>query len=246
MPERLLVPSILQFAGKRHYQPVGHTRTSNIWRWRGEYMAYEKALILEAVLDTLLNPGTSETSEEEVMCQLCKSIPDLEMEQLAPSDGSRKAAREVSAKRIVTIVEHIFPQWQTLASAKFEDRSPGMERFEEGMMSDIYDMLVSSSHDVGYILTRIIQKGAEEYKYLHKYPKALELYTALLSQRRWRSGRRGLWHDQKSLVLMQMAKSAKMPEDMFELARKAIEEALKDPDTHLGMKLCSALRRFVF
>lgn len=83
----------------------------------------------------------------------------------------------------------------------------------------------------GYVLTRIVQKGAEALGILKEYDRELEVLENLLNQRRWRRGRRGKWYDRRALVLTRYCD--KSPETL-RCAVRGLLDALNDRDTHLG------------
>jgi Fanconi-associated nuclease 1 len=83
----------------------------------------------------------------------------------------------------------------------------------------------------GYVLTRIVQKGAEALATLKDYDRELEVLEALLNQRRWRRGRRGKWYDRRALVLTRYCD--KSPEKLGRAVRGLLD-SVNDRDTHLG------------
>lgn len=83
----------------------------------------------------------------------------------------------------------------------------------------------------GYVLTRIVQKGAEALGTLKEYDRELEVLEALLNQRRWRRGRRGKWYDRRALVLTRYCEQS--PENLRRTVRGLLD-SVNDRDTHLG------------
>jgi hypothetical protein len=83
----------------------------------------------------------------------------------------------------------------------------------------------------GYVLTRIVQKGADALGTLKEYDRELEVLEDLLNQRRWRRGRRGKWYDRRALVLTRYGD--KSPETLRRAVRGLLD-SLNDRDTHLG------------
>jgi fanconi-associated nuclease 1 len=83
----------------------------------------------------------------------------------------------------------------------------------------------------GYVLTRIVQKGAEALGIVKEYDRELEVLEDLLNQRRWRRGRRGKWYDRRALVLTRYCD--KSPETLRRAVRGLLD-SLNDRDTHLG------------
>jgi Fanconi-associated nuclease 1 len=76
-----------------------------------------------------------------------------------------------------------------------------------------------------------VQKGAEALGILKEYEYELEVLQALLSQRRWRRGSRGAWHDRRALILMT---HLKVREHSAQMALDAVIEGLQDGDTHIS------------
>ena len=77
----------------------------------------------------------------------------------------------------------------------------------------------------GYIWTRIVCKARHALGFLGEYEYELEVIDNLLTQGRWRRGRRGAWHDRRVLLLTRYLKDP-------ERAKNAAEEGLKDIFTH--------------
>lgn len=75
-------------------------------------------------------------------------------------------------------------------------------------------------------------KGANALGILKEHEAELEVLDSLLAQRRWRRGRRGMWHNRRALIYM-----THFPRDdmgIAELARQGVIDALCDDDTHIG------------
>ena len=80
----------------------------------------------------------------------------------------------------------------------------------------------------GYVWTRIVCKARHALGSLGEYEYELEVIEHLLTQGRWRRGRRGAWHDRRVLLLTRYLKDP-------ERAKNAAEEGLKDVFTHSGI-----------
>lgn len=78
---------------------------------------------------------------------------------------------------------------------------------------------------IGYVWTRIVCKARHALGSLAEYEYELEVIEHLLTQGRWRRGRRGAWHDRRVLLLTRYLKD-------LERAKDAAEEGLKDVFTH--------------
>jgi fanconi-associated nuclease 1 len=77
------------------------------------------------------------------------------------------------------------------------------------------------------VYTRIVSKGAEALGILKEHAYELEVLEALLSQRRWRRGRRGEWYDRRALILTNHVRR-------WEEARQGLRQGLEDGDTHIS------------
>lgn len=77
----------------------------------------------------------------------------------------------------------------------------------------------------GYVWTRIVCKARHALGSLGEYEYELEVIEHLLTQGRWRRGRRGAWHDRRVLLLTRYLKDP-------ESAKNAAEDGLKDVFTH--------------
>lgn len=87
----------------------------------------------------------------------------------------------------------------------------------------------------GYVLTRVVCKGAEALGILKEHAAELDVLEALLAQRRWRVGRRGAWYDRRALILTRyFPKEA----EVRKRAMDGVVEALRDEDTHLCTSHC--------
>ncbi|KAF8310540.1 hypothetical protein DL93DRAFT_1584990 [Clavulina sp. PMI_390] len=126
--------------------------------------------------------------------------------------------RSERGEKAYQLFESIYGRWQSLV-AELKDNGeegayarPGLERFEEG-----------------HVLTRIVCKGADALATLHRYDDEVKLLRELLSQKRWRKGKRGLWYDRLALVLMQHLSEP-------EQAMQVVIDALNDDLTHIVIR----------
>ncbi|KAI0282107.1 VRR-NUC domain-containing protein [Russula aff. rugulosa BPL654] len=219
----ILIPSILSRAQRRTFHPYACTRNSDIWPTRAALLAYERALELEAQVDALNNPLTpngARSRSRSVSSRLTseqplKSEAGLTRENpLQEDDGDvKESQRARCAREVLVIFELAYAEWKALGDSNCDPRPRGLERF-----------------DRGYVLTRIVQKGADALGALKEYDRELEVLEDLLNQRRWRRGRRGKWYDRRALVLTRYCD--KSPETL----RRAVHgllDSLNDRDTHL-------------
>lgn len=162
----ILLPLILSRSKKRKYPDYVATRTIEVFKSREHLVAYETALQLEADIDKALSEG-----------------------------GSTKVER---VEKAYMLFESIYVRWKHLVAemhANGEEGAharPGLERFEEGMYKQRLDTRgLSDEGKSGHVLTRIVCKGTDALAILHRYEEEVTLLRELLSQKRWRKGKRG-------------------------------------------------------
>ncbi|KAG2138284.1 hypothetical protein DEU56DRAFT_871302 [Suillus clintonianus] len=253
----LLLPALLSRFKKRSYASIAFTRTKDIWPTREALLAYERALEQEEIVDavfagnfaavgadrefktpaadgprfkTPITPSTAPGVPQTPMSAKTVQTPVSNAFASPASNGNGKPPRSgvfvktekadsvrVRGARIAKeIFEEVYPQWQDLVKMKSEgglegkERGYGLERFESG-----------------YVLTRLVGKGAHALGILGEYEYELRVLESLLAQKRWRRGRRGRWHERRALIL---EKYAARNDDALD----ACVEALKDDDTHIG------------
>ncbi|KAL5511287.1 hypothetical protein ACEPAH_4503 [Sanghuangporus vaninii] len=165
-------------------------------------------------------------------CSRNMSVPtklEIDDEPIAPP--AKVSQTVTNAKYVVSVFERVYPRWQELVRLRGEEeaRPHGLERFDEG-----------------YILTRIVYKGATAYGKLKEFEREIDLLQELLAQRRWRRGKRGAWYDRWALVLMhhvvrtkrevdgdQVPLSKEEQKKVLQEAMKVVTEGLHDDDTHI-------------
>ncbi|EJD02252.1 uncharacterized protein FOMMEDRAFT_147288 [Fomitiporia mediterranea MF3/22] len=172
-------------------------------------------------------PGPSGTLRSRSVSVFAKGEIDVEP-GVAPEKESQTVA---NAKYVVSVFERVYPRWQELVRQRgeLEARPHGLERFDEG-----------------YILTRIVYKGATAYGKLKDFDREIALLQELLAQRRWRRGKRGAWYDRWALVLMhhvvrqrreingeQVPLSKEEQKKVLQKAMDVVIEGLHDEDTHI-------------
>lgn len=219
----ILIPSILSRARRRTFHPYACARNSDIWPTRAALLEYERALELEAQVDALNSPLTSNRarSRSRSLSSRLTSEPPLKSEagltsknSLLEDDGDvKESQRARCAREVLAIFEVAYDEWKALGDGNCDPRPRGLERF-----------------DRGYVLTRIVQKGAEALGIVKEYDRELEVLEDLLNQRRWRRGRRGKWYDRRALVLTRYCD--KSPETLRRAVRGLLD-SLNDRDTHL-------------
>ncbi|KAI9571252.1 VRR-NUC domain-containing protein [Boletus coccyginus] len=239
----ILVAALLTRFGKRAYPGYEYERTRNVWPSRQALLEYEEVLIVEGQIDTLLagnvplfggraagsktpaakflptpvTPGNVNDNREGEGIEDEDTMPDVKPDNI----------RVRGARMVKDIFERLYPRWQDVVKTKGEEnsRAGGLERFH-----------------YGHVLTRIVCKCCTALGILGEHERELEVLEALLTQRRWRRGQRGRWHERRALIL-----STHFPrdEETTERAFDAVMEALIDPDTHIVCrpKLQRRLRR---
>ena len=154
---------------------------------------------------------------------------------LLEDDGDVKESQRVcNAREVLAIFEAAYAEWKALGDSNCDPRPRGLERFDRGMFTGthIHSHVISIwDSSTGYVLTRIVQKGADALGILKEYDRELEVLEDLLNQRRWRRGRRGKWYDRRALVLTRYCD--KSPETLRRAVRGLLD-SLDDRDTHLG------------
>lgn len=143
----------------------------------------------------------------------------LELEKRM-EDAFANEARIEGAAQVLDLFKPAFARWKELLSelddAESESaviRAGALERFHEG-----------------HVLTRVVYKAAFACGVLKRHYEEEQVIRTLLSQRRWRKGRRGAWYDRLALILMNYKdKDNASLEEALQLAK----EGLEDPDTHL-------------
>lgn len=209
--------------------------------------ALEKA---EAVLDAWIeahggkklrgvDAGEDDQDKENTpaLSQQSRSQSQSQEQQVQGTRSQTEPLKEsnavLNARRVVEIFESVYPRWQQLVAEKgtLEGRARGLERFDEG-----------------YILTRVVYKGAAALGVLKEYDREILILEELLAQTRWRRGKRGAWYDRLALILMHhKAKAAKQgvltdadakdgndEERVLRQAMDAVVRGLHDEDTHIG------------
>jgi len=150
-------------------------------------------------------------------------------------DDVQESQRVRCAREVLAIFEVAYAEWKALGDCNCDPRPRGLERFDRGRLS--LDRTFTSTlsqfvvNSTGYVLTRIVQKGAEALGILKEYDRELEVLEDLLSQRRWRRGRRGKWYDRRALVLTRYCD--KSP-GALRCTMRGLLDSLNDRDTHLG------------
>ena len=127
----MLIPSILTKAKKRVYAKYKFVRTTHIWPTRGDLLAYEEALAIEAEVDQLLD-GTAFNTGARRHSTVSKT-PAIEIKEEA-----QESERVKNARKVKEIFERVFERWRDLSKVKTEGdaaeamRRRGLERFDYG------------------------------------------------------------------------------------------------------------------
>ena len=259
-PTTILTPALLRFCKKRIYPIYQYVRSKGIFSSREALIAYEEALRLEAAVDAMLEGNEDENltnvkiDKWEKACMRATSVkisgkentPDssyieaggrfqyAEVEGRESPELMRETQAAVNARRVLRIFERVFPRWKELLMLNNgrEERPHGLERFEEG-----------------WILTRIVYKGARAYGHIKEFHNEIDVLKALLEQKLWRRGKRGEWYNRWALILtFHMARKRgpgvtidgevfdqKVEREKILLeAKEIVEEGLADEDTHIG------------
>jgi hypothetical protein len=137
----ILTPSILSRAHRRTFQPYVCTRSSNIWSTRAVLLAYERALELEAHIDTLndttLALARARSRSRSVMSHSLESPvkgePGNTGERSVGEDGLVKESQRIhDARQVLSIFEIAYAEWKGLGDGNGDPRPCGLERFDPG------------------------------------------------------------------------------------------------------------------
>ncbi|VDB82893.1 unnamed protein product [Peniophora sp. CBMAI 1063] len=210
LPDGFLTAPILERALRRSYFEVLYQRTSEIWKTRADFMTYYRLMHIAADVEWLLNPRTSKPPSG-------RYVDAVAYKEKALQAGHKNGAATSHAVWSIMDDEGFLEEWRNMVAFEADDerRTRGLERFE-----------------AGHILTRLVHKAADALGPLHEYTKELELLNELLAQTRWRLGRRGFWHERRTLILERHVEDRKS-QTALETALEATVEALKDPHTHI-------------
>lgn len=143
------------------------------------------------------------------------------------------------AARALDLFKVAYARWKELLEELVEGESESaapragpLERFHEG-----------------HVLTRIVYKGAYACGVLKRHHEEEQILKSLLSQTRWRKGRRGCvvsqqeavlrsdeprfraWYDRLALILTNYKDKGS---GCDEEALQTLKDGLEDPDTHLS------------
>lgn len=173
--------------------------------------------------------NSSASSSDAADGSATRSDAPLEhVHDLAALDKKKKPATKpegteshnvTAARRVLNIFEEVYPRWQALVAAEPENADfsrQGLQRFHPG-----------------FSLTRIVAKGTYALGVLKDHAREARVLEELLAQRHWRRARRGRWYDRLALIYMTYLGDPKK-------ARKAVEEGLRDPDTHISSLVASS------
>ncbi|KAG8986284.1 hypothetical protein FRB90_004105, partial [Tulasnella sp. 427] len=143
----------------------------------------------------------------------------LELEKRM-EDAFANEARIEGAAQVLDLFKPAFTRWKVLLEELNDSesesavlRAGALERFHEG-----------------HVLTRVVYKAAFACGVLKRHYEEEQIVRTLLSQRRWRKGRRGAWYDRLALILMNYKDKDNAS---LEEALQLVKEGLEDVDTHL-------------
>ncbi|KIO34751.1 hypothetical protein M407DRAFT_16703 [Tulasnella calospora MUT 4182] len=143
----------------------------------------------------------------------------LELEKRM-EDAFAAESRVEGAAQVLDLFKPAFARWKELLAELSDSesesavlRAGALERFHEG-----------------HVLTRVVYKAAYACGVLKRHYEEEQIIRTLLSQRRWRKGRRGAWYDRLALILMNYKDKDNAS---LEEALQLVKEGLEDPDTHL-------------
>ncbi|GJE96430.1 VRR-NUC domain-containing protein [Phanerochaete sordida] len=204
--------------------------------------AKEVLKIFEEVYSIWLEIPEVKEELEGVKLEAENGNMDADKEAAEHTDGGAKMSEEPQIK--TEEAWDVFANLQAIAGVQpveepVKDNGAG-DTAKQGSESAEEKWL--SRFHYGHILTRIVCKGTHALSILKKHERELEVLTKLLSQRAFRRGRRGRWHDRRALILMNHCAK---DEQTTRHAWDCVVEALKDEDTHVVWRpmLCRRLAR---
>ncbi|KAG8895836.1 hypothetical protein FRC01_012177, partial [Tulasnella sp. 417] len=215
-----IVDLLLANAGKQttlanYFSRAGQTKKGQTTRLRDMDPAFASI----AKFDGSSNESTSTTTIFPSRAALLTYEGALELEKKM-EDAFANESRVEGAAQVLDLFKPAFARWKELL-AELNDsesesavlRAGALERFHEG-----------------HVLTRVVYKAAFACGVLKRHYEEEQVIRTLLSQRRWRKGRRGAWYDRLALILMNYKDKDNAS---LEEALQLVKEGLEDPDTHL-------------
>ncbi|BFZ62220.1 hypothetical protein YB2330_003305 [Saitoella coloradoensis] len=139
---------------------------------------------------------------------------------------------EEGLRRVLAIFESIWDKWKDLVSRETEIEANLDALSAEEQRAAYYLRRFTA----GWVLTRLVWKGAYALSRFHEYQREHAVISALLGQRLYRRGKRGEWYDRKALIEQRYMASPDQPAEVKKwkkLAAGTCEAALQDPDVHI-------------
>ncbi|PWN52977.1 hypothetical protein IE53DRAFT_366747 [Violaceomyces palustris] len=140
---------------------------------------------------------------------------ELKMEQLLTFGNSEEDLRQAKEH-----FESVYDEWKEAVKECSEAHPDGIDR-------KVYHRM---RFHPGWILSRVVYKGAGCLARFKQHDREKEVLTALLDQKVFRRGKRGDWYDRLALI------TAHYSEDKTQGKKEALKIAVRgiqDPDTHL-------------
>lgn len=208
--EKSLTTLILAKISRRNFPSYKVDRQSTIFSTREGLLAYERALQLKFEVDTIMELNTNQTKE--------------------------------GLDRVIEIFEAVYEPWQALVMVEQDKqsleelKSPSVS--QEDRLAARRCQYYARRFTAGWVWTRLIFKAAAVLAKRHDYIREHQIWTALLSQKIFRVGRRGEWYDRKALLEQhyQPTMSGEITESIKRKSKRIALQTciagLQDSDTH--------------
>ncbi|KAK7057582.1 Fanconi-associated nuclease [Favolaschia claudopus] len=252
-PESLFRPALFAGFKKTVFPEYDFARDPDIWRTRDEFLAYEKALRLDATIDELLQPDPKPKSGRPAKA----SVPDICQKFIPPGTPGFNFMHAMA-----TPLRTPGPQADDHNSAEDEEEAPAADLadapptqanalavkriYEEHVLPTWKQLAATESasprvrkpglerFEAGFLYTRMMRKCGQALGTLKEWRAEKELLDLLLGQRFWRRSRRGGWQDRRALLLTKHLNKNEDGTQNLEVwwqARRGLIESLGDKDT---------------
>lgn len=199
-----------------------------------EALNQARALVEEAVKEDAVEEGGAETQSAEEPGEQEEGFQEEDRSLKKENSWTAFRAEWGFASRIPSSSQYGKPDpgESSNATSQKAGEEKWIDTFHHGihLLHSIPPSPCSCLHSPGHVLTRVLCKTTHALSILKDHHSELALLSALLSQRVFRRGRRGRWHDRLASLLM--THYPKTPET-YERAWEGVRGALDDEDTHV-------------
>ncbi|ORY81965.1 VRR-NUC domain-domain-containing protein, partial [Protomyces lactucae-debilis] len=145
---------------------------------------------------------------------------------------------EAGLDRVIAIFHQVYEDWQVLVMCEQDQEMQIKIESTDDPLHDRRARYYARRFTAGWVWTRLLFKAAVVFAKRHEYSREHEVWTALLSQKIFRVGRRGEWYDRKALIEQHYNPLALGPtaevgvRKSKRLALETCVAGLQDVDTH--------------